>query len=215
VVKSKLIESIRQLILKQQPTQDSLKAVHPAVIEAEISKAYNSIMKQFYDNDIRLMDAELDFFAKKYPVTLIDESYTDYNMLGEAFIVYTGKKYMTLPARPVELKRNLGIRYVKPQYGNVNFVRTSETELDTIRGLEIYCCSGNIFYYMDGNKIIFDFPIDDLKNVDRVFVKLLPLFEEFEDSDNIEVPGGEDSLSKMILQLMGYRLTDNTNDDAR
>ena len=66
MIKGKLIESIRQEILRQQPNQDSNKFAHFLTIEVEIGKAYNTMLKEFYDNDRNLENAELDFFAKNY-----------------------------------------------------------------------------------------------------------------------------------------------------
>jgi hypothetical protein len=51
--------------------------------------------------------------------------------------------------------------------------------------------------------------------VEEIYVKLLPLFEEFLDSDNIEFPKGDASAMQIVLQMMGVRSTDNVNDDVR
>lgn len=201
MTKEELIASVQKLILKQNPTQDSLKSIHPEVISGEIAKAYNTMMKSYYANDMVLMNAELDFYAKKYTATIQKDS--------------DGVYYVALPARPVELKDNLGIRSVTPKGGTVQFERTKENSLANIRHLPVYCCLKHAFYYIDGNRIVFDFPVAEHRLIDQVYVKLLPLFDEFADTDNIEFPGGEVPAMQMILQTMGFRQTDNINDEVK
>jgi hypothetical protein len=201
MVKNILVASVQKLILKQGITQDSLKSAHPRVVEGEIAKAYHTMMVQFYSNDINLMNADLDFYAKKYTGTInTDED---------------GFKYVGLPAIPVDLKNNLGLRYVKPKGGTVNFIRTRENELESLRNLPIYCCMKNAFYYKDGSRIMFDFPVMEHNMVEQVYIKLLPQFEDFEDTDDILFPGGDMPAMQMILQLMGFRPTDSVNDDVK
>jgi hypothetical protein len=199
--KDELIASVQKLILKQGVTQDSLKSVHPKVVEGEISKAYNTLMKSYYANDIVLMNAELDFFAKKYTKPVKKDS--------------DGFFYVDLPARTIELKDNLGIRSLTPKGGKYQFVRTKENSLARIRKLPVYCCMKDAYFYIDGTRIVLDFPVAEYALVEEIYVKLLPLFEEFLDSDNIEFPGGDASAMQIVLQMMGIRLTDNVNDDQR
>ncbi len=199
--KDELIASVQKLIVKQGLTQDSLKSVHPKVVEGEISKAYNSLMKAFYQDPINLMNAELDFFAKKYTASIQRD--------------VDGFYYVDLPARPVQLIDNLGVRSVRPKGGEQSFIRSSEVAMESIRRLPIYCCMKDGYYYLDGNKIMFDFPIKEHHIVEEVYLKILPLFEEFDDSDNIEFPQGDAPAMQMILTLMGIRPTDNINDDVR
>lgn len=201
MTKEELIASVQKLILKQNPTQDSLRSIHPEVISGEIAKAYNTMMKSYYANDIVLMNAELDFYAKKYTATIKKDS--------------DGFFYVDLPVRTVELKDNLGIRSITPKGGVFQIIRTKENSLENIRHLPVYCCLKHAFYYIDGNRIVLDFPVAEFRLIEEVYVKLLPLFEEFADTDNIEFPGGEVPAMQMILQMIGIRPTDNINDDVR
>ena len=205
--KGKLIESIRQGILRQHPTQDSNKFAHFLTVEAEIDKAYNSALKEFYYNDKNLENAELDYYAKTYecPVVKTDEVY-----------------HIVLPARPIELKRNLGIRSVKPKstisgvVGLTSFVRTSESELEVIRSLEAYCCSKKAFYYIDGSRVVLEYPVREYSLVEKVIIKLLPVFADFAMDDNIEFPMGELNVTAALLNIMGIRPVNNLNaDDIR
>jgi len=205
--KGKLIESIRQEILRQQPNQDSNKFAHFLTIEVEIGKAYNSALKEFYYNDKNLDNAELDFYAKKYELTV-------QRLNGESFV--------TLPVNPIELKKDIGIRSVKPkstisnQVGDYSFIRTSDVELELIRPLEIFCCSKKAFYYKDGNRLVLIYPQIEFNIIDKVIVKLLPSFADMAMTDNIEFPMGEMNATATLLQIMGVRPVNNLNaDDAR
>jgi hypothetical protein len=126
-----------------------------------------------------------------------------------------------LPVQPIELKRNLGIRSVKPKssisgtVGDFSFIRTSETELELIKSLEIWCCSKKAFYYKDGENLVLAYPVNEFKLVPKVVVKLLPSFADLAMDDNIEFPMGEVQATAQLLQLIGVRPTDNLNNDAR
>lgn len=204
--KGKLIESVRQEILRQQPTLDSNKQAHFLTIEVEVGKAYNTALKTFYSNDKNLENAELDFYSKTYEIA-VQNAY--------------GQYYATLTVNPIELKRNLGIRSVKPksaisnQTGDFSFIRTTETELEIIRNLEVWCCSKKAFYYLDQGKIVLAYPTPEYSLIETVKVKLLPSFADLAMTDNIEFPEGELNPTAMVLQLMGIRPTDNLNNDGR
>lgn len=202
--KGKLIESIRQEILRQQPTLDSNKQAHFLTIEVEVGKAYNSALKAFYANDRNLENAELDFYAKKFTCPVSHSA---------------GVYFATIPVTPIELKKNLGIRSVKPkssisnQVGDFSFIRTSETELELIKNLEVYCCSKKAFYYKDGTRIVLSYPITEYTLVENVEVKLLPSFADFAMTDDIQFPEGELNMTAQLLQIMGVRPTNNLNAD--
>jgi len=204
--KGKLIESVRQAVLRQQPIQDSNKHAHFLTVEVEVGKAYNSMLKEFYLDDRNLENAELDFYAKKYEITV---SKTD------------GVYYAALPVTPIQLKRNLGIRSVKPKStisGKVgfSFIRTSESEIEVVKDLEVWCCSKKAFYWIDGSRIVLDYPVKEYTLVEKVIVKLLPHFEDFAMTDNIEFPTGEAKATEILMQMIGIRVINNLNaNDAK
>lgn len=205
--KGKLIESIRQAILRQQPNLDSNKHAHFLTMEVEIEKAYNSALKEFYANDKNLENAELDFYAKKYTCNVLES---------------LGVRYIELPAKPIELKRNLGIRSVRPKStisgmtGSTSFIRTSDSELELIKDLEVYCCSKKAFYYIDGTKVVISYPVKEWALIETVELKMLPVFSAFEMEDNIEFPMGEMQVTAALLNIMGIRPVNNFNaDDIR
>lgn len=199
--KDVLIESVRKAILKQHGNQDSLKHAHPQVVADEVEKAYDQLMKTFYASNVNLMNAELDYYSKKY----VESVKVDDN----------GVRYVDLPARPVALKNNLGLRYVRAKNGQHSFVRTNDMEIESLCELEIYKYSRKAFFYVDGGRIVFRFPEKEYELIPEVEIKLLPLFSEFDDEDNIEFPTGGKAPTDMVLETLGFRITDNVNDDVR
>lgn len=207
MLKGKLIESIRQELLRQSPNQDSNKFAHFLTIEQEVGKAYTTALKEFYLADKNLENADLDYYSKSYTLPVVHD---------------TNRYYVTLTATPVELKRNLGIRSVKPKSsisgitGDFSFIRTSESELEIIRNLEVWCCTKKAFYYKDGNSIILAYPNAEYNLIENVVVKMLPSFSDFEMTDNIEFPMGELNATSALLNIMGIRPVNNLNaDDIR
>lgn len=198
-----LVASVQKDLIKQTSlTQDSQKFVHRKVVEAEIAKVYDQILKTFYASGANLINYDLDYYAKKFTSQPIQKD-------DDGFL------YVTLPVRPVELRGNNGIRYVRGHSGQFSFVRTRDVEIEAIKNLEVYCMAKKAFYYIDGNRIVIDTPIPEFEIIESVDIKLLPLFTEFDDSDNIEFPTGGKQPTDMVLETMGFRPTDNINDDVR
>ena len=197
-----LIASVQKAVIQQSSgTQDSLKFSHPEVIAGEISKAYDQILKTFYSSNINLMDAELDYYSKKYRLAIQKDSDEVY--------------YVTLPVRPVGLKSNLGLRYVRPAKGKISFVRANDVEMESIRNLEVSKCSNHVFYYMDIGRISLELTTAEHRLIEEVDVKLLPVFTDFDDDDEIDFPTGGKAATDMVLETMGFRPTDLTNDDVK
>lgn len=202
MIKGALIEVIQAAVLKQSPTQDSLKQAHPKDIEYLLSTAYSSMLKQYFADSRNLMAVDFDFYAKKYTLNVLSDTTTPY------------LRYATLAAQPFELPSNLGVRSVRPAGGSFSFVRTTEDEVETYRNLEVFN-TGQAYFYKDGPRLSFVYTSDKYKLISQVVVKLIPNFEDIAMTDNIEFPMGDSEAIKAILQLMGVRPTDNVNDDVR
>lgn len=202
MIKGALIETIRFEVLKQSATQDSLKQAHLKDIEYQISLAYSSLLKQFFADSRNLMATDFDFYAKKYTLTIASDT------------VIPSQRYVTLTALPFELQDGMGVRSVRPLGGSYSFDRTTEDAIETYRSLDAFKAT-DAMYYKDGNKLTLIYTKDKMKMITQVVVKLIPHFEDFLMTDNIEFPMGEAEAAKTILQLMGIRPTDNVNDDVK
>jgi len=203
MTKDELIFSVKGIIEGQAATQDGLKYVHPQEIEFEIAKAYEAAVIQFFGTPEISNDYDLDYFSKTYTETLKETSWKEL--------------YIDLPATPISVKGGVGIRTVKPKESNVLISRISEAEFMNLKHLESFCCSPVPFCYADisGKRIVFQTNRTEYSLMEDVTVKIIPKFEEFEDNDDINSPGGDYSITQMVLQVMGLRKTDNINDDLR
>lgn len=201
--KLQLIFSVKSEIQKQSPTQDGLKFVHSQDVEVEIAKAYEAAINQFFLTPELKDNYDLDYFSKTYEQTLKQTS--------------SKELYVDLPANPIAIPGGLGVRLVRPKDSHVLISRISEAEYMNLMNLEAFCCSPIPFCYVDidGSKIVFQANRPEYKLMDKIIVKLLPKFTDFADSDEINTPGGDYNITQMVLQLMGFRPTDNTNDDAQ
>ena len=202
MIKGALIEAAKFEIDKQSGTQDSLKQSHNKDIEYQLSLAYSSMLKQYFADSRNLMACDFDFYAKKYTLTISQDS------------VIPALRYVALTSLPLDLPDNLGVRSVRPLGGYFSFDRTSEEAAETYRHLETFS-AGDAMFYKDGNKLILVYTKDKMKMISQVVVKLIPHFEDYAMTDNIEFPMGEAEAVKVLLQLVGIRPTDSVNDDVK
>ena len=203
MTKDELIFSVKGIIEGQASTQDGLKYVHPQEVEFEIAKAYEAAVIQFFGTPEISENYDLDYFSKTYTKTLKENS--------------AKELYIDLPATPVSVKGGLGIRVVKPKDSSVLIARISESEFMNLRHLEAFCCSPTPFCYSDisGKRIVLQTNRVEYRLMSDITVKLIPKFDEFDEFDDINSPGGDYSITQMVLQQMGLRPTDNTNDDLK
>ena len=203
MTKLQLIFSIMNEIQGQVPTQDGLKTVHPQDIAIEVAKAYDTIVSTFFATPQASEGYDLDYFSKSYEERVKKST--------------AGQLYVTLPAKPLALASGSGIRFVRPKDSEVLISRISEAEFMNLRHLEAFCCSPVPFCYIDndGQKIVLQGNRTEYSLLDYIVIKMVPKFTELGDDDEINTPGGDYPLSQMVLQIMGQRPTDNTNDDAK
>lgn len=201
--KIQLIFSIKQEIQKQAPTQDGIKFVHGQDIEIEIAKAYEAVVNQFFMSPDLKDNFDLDYFSKTYEGTVKQTS--------------SKQLYVDLPTKPIALPGGLGVRMIRPKDSDVYIIRMSESEFINLKNLETFCCSPNPFCYIDnhGNRIVLQGNRPEYNLLDQLTIKLLPKFSGFNDEEEINTPGGDYQLSQMVMELMGIRPTDNTNDDGQ
>jgi len=203
MTKLELIFSIKHLIEGQTPTQDSSKFTHPQLIEAEVAKAYEHLVIQFFSDPEMFANYDLDYFCKTYNERLLKST--------------SGELYTSLPAKPIPLMHGLGVRMVRPQNSHVMVNRITESEFMTLRNMEAFCCSPIPFCYVDnsGGKIVFQANRKEYEIMDYITIKIIPRFGEMTDDDEINSPMGDYALSQMVIQAMQYRPTDDTNDGGK
>ena len=201
--KNQLIFSIMEVVRGQAATEDSGKYVHPQDVEYQISMAYEKAVIDFFANPDLAQNFDLDYFTRTYEETIKKDS--------------AGRLYADLPASPIPVARAQGIKSISPKDSDVEIVRMSEAEWKTMQHLEAFCCSPFPFAYIDfyDKKIILQTNRAEYGLMDKLRIKIIPKFTEYEDTDEINVPSGDYSLVGMVLNIMNFRPTDSTNDDLK
>lgn len=202
MTKNQLIFSVMNVIRGQAPTQDSGKFVHPQDISLEIEKAYDTIVAQYMSNEDMKDSLELEYFSKTYDLKVQE--------CAEGYCV-------ELPATPMPLPKGVGFHLITPKDSLVFFNVVSKEEFVSIRNLELFCCSPKPFAYPDiaDKKLYLQGNRPEYGLIEEITVSMVIKFDDYEGEDEINIPGGSFPLTQMILQQMGLRPTDNTNDDVR
>lgn len=202
MTKDQLIFSVMNVIRGQAPTQDSGKFVHPQDISLEIEKAYETVVLNYMNNPEVSKDLELGYFTKTYNL-LVKES--------------DGQYYLDLPTTPLPLPGTTGFHLVVPKDGLANFNVISKEQFTGIRHLEALCCSPQPYAYpsIGGKKLYLQGNRPEYALMEEMSVSMVVGFEDYEGEDEIHTPGGTYPITSMILEQLGYRPTDNTNDDGR
>lgn len=200
--KIQLIETVADAVRGQAATEDSGKFIHFQDLEYELAMAYESAVISFFSTPGVARNFDTDYFAKSYTATVKDDS---------------GQLYLDIPAQPIALPGAQGIRSLVPKNSYEQIVRVSEAEWLNLRNLEAACCSPWPFCYVDlyNRRINLQGNRSEYNLLDEIRVKLVPKFTGFDDDEEINTPGGDYSLTQMVLQVMGIRPTDNSNDDGR
>jgi hypothetical protein len=204
MTKTQLIFTIMEGIRGSAATEDSGKFVHPQDVAYQIEMAYDTAVINFYSDTARIRNYDLDYFAKPYTLTIKEDKNADI-------------LYVELPAQPIGLPRGQGIRSVRPKNSYAQLVPTSESEWMSIRYLEAACCSPWPFCYPDiyNKRIVVQSNRPEYKLMDELIVKIIPKFSSFGKDDEIYSPDGDYNIAAAVLNILGRRPTDNTNDGIR
>jgi len=169
---------------------------HPELISANISRAWNQILKQTYRDN----PDELDACAKEYFIETGD-LLTDTN---------TSIVYFLLPASSVLLPYNEHIRDVRPKQDTENvYHRVSISERSVLNGLDFDSITERgTTYIIKGSKI----ELEELSAAHKaagIILVMVVSFDEYDDTDEIYIPGGMD---QTLIQLVGEFLEGKPQD---
>jgi len=203
MTKNELIFTVKAEIEGQAATQDGLKFSHPQEIGAVIATAYEKAILDILGNPQLPGVYDLDYFTKTYTESVKKDS--------------NNRLYIDLPAQPIALPGGKGVKSLIPAGGSNKIVRITENEWLDIQHLESFCCSPWPYCYIDfyNKKIILQGNRTEYNLLSEIVLKIIPKFDAFSATDEINSPAGDYSISQMVLQAMGLRPTDNTNDDLR
>ena len=202
--KSQLIFTIMEAVRGSAATDDSAKFVNPQDMAFQIEMAYSTAVINFFSDSQRLRDYDLDYFSKSYVSTVKED-------------VDAGVLYVDLPGQPIGLPGGQGIRSVRPKNSYVQLVRVSESEWMSLRNLEAASCSPWPFCFPDlyNKRIVVQSNRPEYKLMDELVVKIIPKFSEYGKDDEINSPDGDYNIAAAVLNILGRRPTDNSNDGGR
>ena len=204
MTKEQLIWTVINEVIGQHPNQDSSKQAHPQEITFEVEKAYNTIVKQFFADPKNSNDADLNYYSKSFTVSITAKA-----GMEDTFIA-------VLPVQPIALPSGMGLLRVLPKDSDAMIERITEGQWHSLKHLESYCCGpAYAFVDIDSNQVVFKFNRPEYKMISQVVLKIIPVFSAIDDEDVINTPMGDAAITQMVLELIGHRPTDNTNDDEK
>lgn len=176
---------------------------HPRVIEQHLSLAYNEVVSQIKDVDI--LD-QLAVVRRNVPV-LFDEGLALY--------------YSDLPLSLLNTIYGSALRMVAPMKDqNATFFLRKNHSQATMSRLDVSSVLSNNTVRIEGQRIYYD-KFDTALQKKGVLIKLLAGFDDLDEDDNIDMPGGKDSMIfRLVMEQMGqmiqtpksYRNNNNAND---
>lgn len=175
--------------MKKEVLVDLIKQKYPHLTNQEtelwIGRAWNTLLYESFKMDV----SSVDFFCKQfYDIIVTKDAYDEY--------------YCSLPVRPVQLPDNAdGVRRVMGQKNGVDvtFVPIPRDSFGVFVELDVDKIDNAIGYSTKYNKIIWE----RNPNVEKVKMDIVPMFEDYDDDDEVSAPMGFDvRLTFLVDQLM-------------
>lgn len=176
---------------------------HPLTIEKFMDIVYAGIMYQVSANAIKYRDwGQLDQYSKPFPnVPCVHDNARD-------------EWYSTLPASIIELPMNRGIRMISPMQDQPNkFKNSDDTNADTFNELEVQNVMGYTSFYREGPKVFYRNFREDYAIPGLLYKLLIPL-SEFEDEDEVGIPGQMSiNFMMMVKEALDRRAPEDQDQD--
>jgi hypothetical protein len=175
--------------MKKEVLVDLIKQKYPHLTNQEtelwIGRAWNTLLYESFKMDT----SSVDFFCKQfYDIAVAKDTYDEY--------------YCLLPVRPVQLPDNAdGVRRVMCNKNGVDvtFVPVPRDSFGVFAELDIDKIDSSVGYSTKYNKIIWE----RNPNVEKVKMDIVPMFEDYDDEDEVSAPMGFDvRLAFLVDQLM-------------
>jgi len=175
------------------------------VMERYFEMFYTDVIYNVHRNAVTYSDySQFDAYAKSYEDVAIlkNESRNEY--------------YSVLPATPIELPKNRGIRQVSPmQSQEYKFFPAKNNDADVRGTLEGQSAVGYTSYYREGGKVFYR-RLNPIYIGKGLLFKLIVPLSEFEDTDNIGIPGiNASQIFMAIVEIMrGRQAEKKSNNDS-
>lgn len=195
MTKIEFIELIKHR-LEGEARAKNLGKFHPTVISHMIGKAYNSLVVEAYARNM----TDFDPYTKTYTGVAI------------ALDVTTGVYYSTLPAAIVQLQRSgSGVMRIIDTDSSLEFVPINNGELQAIPDLELNLIDDVVGYVYKNHRVEYL----GLSATDTVNMELVIPFEDYDETDIVQLPTGSDQrIVEMVVNMMiGTPDSDNLNNN--
>jgi hypothetical protein len=194
MTKGELTELIQRHLAGGEVPADVRGKYHENVIALYLGLAYNTALWNLTKvSKATRKSSSLDQYIKTFDVDKTDIKCDD---KSKEFYIET----------PADIPQTMGgqaVRYVgSPVKGSRGWLYRNPTAHDVFNELDVNLVDQSPRYSIDGDRI-YIFNILDTNLPECVRVKMLTSFEDYDDDDEIPIPGGQDmSLLPPVIQLM-------------
>ena len=200
MIKAKLIRLIESHFNGTNATADGRSKYHPLYIEQFFSLAFNHLMYRLFRADL----SNFDQYCKTYTNITIQQD------------TATGIWYSLLPVPVVQLPDAAnGVRRISGMQNNnsIEFIPLKRDSWDIWASNNVAVTSKEIGYSVRIDRV--EYYKKPLIDTMEVKMDIVPLFDSYEDTDNIPIPSGADiDLFQIIQQLMSGRMpSDKVNNN--
>lgn len=190
IKKNQYIETIQRRCCGGEPTADLLSRYHPKLIEKEVDQVYESLLQSLFIQNIKGGNfAVLDAYTHPYP---------NANHPSPVLIkkdIYRNEFYCDLPAPVIALNSpgngtgNYGIRIICPVESQaVQFIPIDNNADVIFNELEVSMICTIPSYYVEGNRVFFNFRGQPYEEGDALLFKIVPTFSSLSDNDYVTMP---------------------------
>lgn len=186
--KDEFIELVKISLSGGTPPQEYQGKFHNIVIEKHIEMAFNEIVSAIQDPSV------IDQFCvvhRNVPVLFDDD---------------LGLRYSDLPSSVLNTIFFRGLRLISPMKDqeNVFFIRKNNST-SVMNRLQSNTAVRSNTARLEGPKRVYYDRIS--ADIDKVLIKMVSTFSEIADDDDIEMPGGKDSIVfKMVMENMQVQM---------
>lgn len=203
IKKIELIELIQHRLEGEARTKN-LGKYHKKVLASFIGRAFNSLLIEVFRKNL----SNFDSYTKWY--TDVDIKYDS----------TTGIYYSELPAPIIQLPRTGdGILQISDMFDQtIQYVPITNGELQNIEGLDVDIIDEVVGYTFKNGRVEYqgtDYDASQSTYSDIVRMLLIIPFEEYADTDYVQIPTGSDELllQTVINLLVGMPDSDNLNNN--
>jgi hypothetical protein len=192
MTKENLIDLLTTQLAASDITGPMMRKLHQRDIEQLVSMAYNNILFEAYNA-----------FKKTKDTSNFDQYIKTYKDVDVTFDASRDEYYSIIPVTLAQLPNNNAIRVISPKRGQRQaFVYQDNTAVAIFGNLEVDSIMTQTTFYVEGQNVYYE---DLGVGQTQVMMKLIPVFTELSDEDEVYIPAGKDQVvfEFVVKALMG------------